>query len=215
MNQDQVKEYLRRSFTLKGRMFFPSLLEPKETQSGRMQYSVMFAWGFNENAQVVGELGKFIAGFKAGVFPTIPDQYFVNPVKKYGVYQRQDGKPVADFLKDSYWLNAGSGADFPPAVVDQYKQPVINPADIYSGRNCVINVSFYKIDKEKKGLGCNVKAVMLQEGGEAVTGGGPVDVDKVFGDFASDMNATDNIQSAQGQADQSPTQQQNNVNSFL
>ena len=188
MNIEQEKEYLRKSFTLKGRMFFPNLLEPKASQSGRMQYSVMFAWGFNDNENITKELGAFIGEFKNVTFPTIPDQFFVNPVKKYGSYQRQDGKPVADFLKDCYWLNASSGADFPPPVVDQYRQPVMTASDIYSGRNCVINVSFYKIDKEKKGLGCNVKAVMLMEGGESVTGGGAVNVDAVFGDFAKDMN---------------------------
>lgn len=171
-------------------MFYPNLLEPKASQSGRMQYSLLFAWGFDENPQVTQELGQFIGNFKNQLFPTIPDQFFVNPVKKYGAYQRQDGKPVAEFLKDCYWINASSGADFPPVLVDQARQPVMNPSDVYSGRNCVINLSFYKIDKEKKGLGTNVRAVMLQEGGDAVGGAGSVNVDDVFGAFSQDMNTT-------------------------
>lgn len=199
MNQEQVKQMLSKNFTLKGRMFYPNLLEPKANQAGRMQYSVMFAWGFNENTQVTQELGQFIANFKQQLFSTIPDQFFVNPVKKYGSYQRQDGKPVAEFLKDHYWINASSGADFPPVLVDQSRQPVMNPSDVYSGRNCVINLSFYKIDKEKKGLGTNVRAIMLQEGGEPVGGTGSVNVDDVFGQFTTDMN-TSGVAPQQGQA---------------
>jgi hypothetical protein len=189
MNQQTIKSYFQgKSFTLEGRLFYPKLFTPEaKKDGGRLQYNAMFAWNFNSNATALAQVVSFLTTAKQNFFPTVPDLYFVNPIKKYGVYQRQDGKPVPAFLKDCYWINAQSGADFPPIVVDQNRNPVIDPSIVYSGANAVLNFSFYAIDKEKKGMGVNLNAVMIRGGGEREGGVPTVDVNRVFGDFAADM----------------------------
>lgn len=182
----QDKEFLKQRFTFSGRIFFPNLTKPEPDRKGVPKYGTVVAWKFHENAQELQRLGAFIAEFKNRFFPTVPLQFFVNPLKKYGEYQRQDGRPLQEFFKDCYWLNASSGKDMPPVLVDKFKQPVMSEAEVYSGRNAVVSVSFYIIDKEKKGLGVNVNGVMLMDGGNK-EGGATFNVEEVFGSFAQDM----------------------------
>jgi len=218
---EQVKEFLRTNFTFEGRIFYPQLFEPKANRNGRMQYSVLFAWNFQQNQQKIQQLGAFLAEAKQMTFPTIPDAFFVNPLKKWGVYQRQDGKPNHQFLENCYWINMQSGEQFPPPVVDGNRNPVMDASQVYSGRNAAVNFNFYAIDGEKKGLGTNVNAVMLLEGGDQVSGGGAVDVNSVFGDFAADMNMGQQNVAPQGGQDQQqnavwpPQGAQNNGGGFI
>jgi hypothetical protein len=187
MNSEDVKQFWRKSFTLQGRIFYPNLLKPSVNKNGRATFNTMFAWQIDSNPQVMKELSDFLARAKGTFHPSVPMQFFVNPLKKYDTYVRQDGKPNAAFLKNCYWINAQSGAEIAPPVVDQYRQPVINEAEVYSGRNAVINLSFYNIDKEKKGIGVNVNAVMLMAGGDREGVAGSVNIDQIFGGFAQDM----------------------------
>lgn len=192
---EQEKQLWYQNFTLQGRIFYPNLLQPEASRNGagRVMYSTMFSWKFNSNDAETKRLGAFLGTVKSQYFPTIPDLYFLNPVKKWGSYQRQDGKPNPEFLKDSYWINLSSGVDFPPTIVDKHRNPVIEKAELYSGRNAVVSISFYKIDKEKKGAGANIKAVMLLDGGDKEGGSVSLNINEVFGAFAQDMG----VQTAQ------------------
>ena len=190
MTPDQAKELFRKSFTLQGRIFYANLLKPTTNKNGRSTFNTMFAWKIGSNDVVMKELNAFLQTVKTQLHPSVPMQFFINPLKRYDSYVRQDGKPNAAFLKDCYWINAQSGVEVPPPIVDQTRQPIIDEAEVYSGRNAVINISFYNIDKEKKGIGVNVNAVMLMPGGDREGGAGAVNLDQVFGGFASSM-ATD------------------------
>jgi hypothetical protein len=177
----------------------------------RETFNTMFSWDQTSNTQVMQALNAFLGKAKELFHPSVPMQAFVNPIKKYETYLRQDGKPNPEYLKGCYWLNAQSGKDFPPPVVDKTRQPIINEAEVYSGRNAVINVSFYNIDGAKggkRGLGCNVNAVMLLDGGEKVgsTGAG-VNIDKIFGGFAQDMGIAS--------TESAPAWPPQNLNSFV
>jgi hypothetical protein len=194
MTPEQQKEFFKQSFTLKGRIFHPNLLKAVAREEGKREtFNTMFAWEQTSNPETMQALNAFLMKAKELFHPSVPMQAFVNPIKKYETYMRQDGKPNPDYLKGCYWLNAQSGKDFPPPVVDAMRQPIINEAEVYSGRNAVINVAFYNIDGAKggkRGIGCNVNAVMLLEGGDKVASGGvSVNIDKIFGGFASDMGA--------------------------
>lgn len=186
---EQEKNFWYQKFTLQGRIFYPALTKPEPTRNGVPKYSVLFAWKMDDqrNAPATQAIGAFLGNVKQNYFPSIPMQFFQNPVKKWGEYVRQDGKPNHAFLEGCYWINLTSGVDFPPPVVDKFKQPVMNEAEIYSGRNAVVSLSFYRIDKEKKGAGANINAVMLLDGGDQVQGSGSVNIDEVFGGFAAQM----------------------------
>lgn len=186
---DQEKAFWYQRFTLEGRIFYPDLLEPKAGTNGKLKFGTLFAWKMGSNQQETARIGAFLAKVKQDYFPTIPEQFFVNPVKRFDTYLRQDGRPNHEFLRDCYWLNASSGADIPPMIVNSARQPVIDKAEVYSGRNAVINITFWKNSGDKKGAGVNVNAVMLMPGGNKEGGSVQINVNDIFGSFAKDMGA--------------------------
>jgi hypothetical protein len=193
MTPEQQKQFLKQTFTLKGRIFHPNLLVPvpkdKDKPDSPLKFNVMFAFTLEDNQATIKQLNEFLGKAKEIFHPSIPMQFFANPLKKYETYMRRDGKPNPEYLKGHYWVNASSGKDFPPQVVDAARQPVISAAEIYSGRNAVANIGFYSFTGQQNGLSTNINAVMLLEGGakEGGTGSSSVDVNKIFGSFAQDM----------------------------
>ena len=191
MDQAQKDYFYSKKFTLKGRMFYPKLVTPEANDRGQLKYNMLFAWDINDGSQnaISQSINEFLMTAKQKFAPTIPAEHFNIPVKKWGVYQRMDGKPVHGFLENSFWLNASSGEQFPPVVVDGQQQPVVNPAEIYSGRNVLFNFSFYMYSANgKNGIATNIGAVMLQEGGDKEAGSGAVNLNDAFGSFQNDMN---------------------------
>lgn len=186
---EKDKAFWYQKFTLEGRIFYPDLLEPKAGTNGKLKFSCMFAFKIGTNPAELAKVASFLQQAKGDYFPSIPMQFFVNPLKRFDTYQRMDGKPNHEFLRDHYWLNLSSGVDFPPPVVNKMRQPIMDKVEVYSGRNAVINLTFYKIDNDKKGVGTNVNAVMLLDGGEKEGGASVgVNINEVFGSFAQDMS---------------------------
>lgn len=215
MTPEQQKQFLRQTFTLKGRIFHPNLLVPvpkdKDKPDSPLKFNVMFAFKQEDNQEILKKLADFLGQAKSEFHPTIPMQFFSNPLKKFETYMRRDGKPNAEYLKGHYWVNASSGKDYPPQVVDANRQPLINPAEIYSGRNAVVNIGFYSFTGQQNGLSTNINAVMLLDGGEKIaSAGGSVNIDQIFGSFQADMGMN-NAQS-QDAAPAWPPQGNTNIN---
>ena len=210
----EERQFFNENFTLKGRIFFPKILAPEANQNGVLKYSAMFAWDIGSNPEETARFGQFLGAAKQKFFPTIPAQHFLNPIKKWGVYVKQDGSPNHSFLENCYWINATSGDKYPPVVVDGHRQPLLDGSLVYSGANAVVNVSCYKISGEKFGVGLNLGAIMLIGGGDKEGGVPKVDVNAVFGGFAADMgvqtptNTAPQNQNVFGQQQQAPIQQQ-------
>lgn len=197
MTNDQEKQFFRENrFLLKGRIFFPALLKPKPNKEGtKTNYNVQFAWKPEENAEVHAKLGAFLSQAYNTFYPGFPIQNWVNPVKRFDTYVRMDGKPNAEYLRGLCWVNAATGIEVPPYVCMQGPVPgsfiqLRSPdhdAEEYSGRNAVMEISFYRIQKNKHGLSTNVNTVLLLPGGEREGGFSAPDLNKLFGGFASDM----------------------------
>lgn len=189
MDQAQKDYFYSKSFTLKGRIFYPELFQPKPNDQGRLKYSVMFGWPLQDDQTAkVQEIGRFLQEAKQRFFAQVPDQFFVKPIKNFNTYVRQDGKPNHEFLRDSYWMNLSASEGFPPQVVDQGYSQVLDQAQVYSGRNALVNFNFYSYQVNgKAGISANVSAVMLLEGGERESGSGGINLNEAFGSFAADM----------------------------
>jgi hypothetical protein len=191
---DQIKEMLRKNFTVQARIMHPKLLTPEAKvingNQGLPKFSAMVVIPKQPMQPALQEMMNFINQAMQTLHPGINPQVLVQPIKDADTYIRQDGKPNPDYVQGCFWLNAASGEKFPPVVVDQMRQPVISEAEIWSGRNAAVNMNFYNISGAnggKRGLGVNLNAVMLLEGGEKVAGAPTVDVNAAFGAFQSDM----------------------------
>lgn len=187
------KEFFYQRFTLQGRLFHPAVLTPVPNKNNVLKFSALFAWAMNDprNAAELQKINNFLVQAKQMFHPQIPQQFFMNPIKKWGEYVRQDGKPMPEYLNGHYWMNLTSGVEFPPLVVDKWKNAVMDKAEVFSGRNVALSFSFFNIDGKKNGgkygIGANLVAIMLLDGGDKVAGSGAVDVNSVFGSFQADM----------------------------
>lgn len=87
---------------------------------------------------------------------------------------KQDGTPFGAECKSHWVFTARSNPDYPPEVVDQAGNPIINHSDVYSGCYALVNVEFYPYNfNGKKGIGCSLGPVKKMRDGEALGGSAP------------------------------------------
>lgn len=83
-----------------------------------------------------------------------------------------DGMPFGPECKGHWVFTASAKADYPPEVVDQMGNPIINQSEVYSGMYGRVNVTFYPyVFGGKKGIGCGLGPVQKLRDGEALSGG--------------------------------------------
>lgn len=87
---------------------------------------------------------------------------------------KQDGTPFGPVCKGHWVFTARANQNYPPEVVDQAGNPVINHSDVYSGCYALVNVEFYPYNFQgKKGVGCSLGPVKKMKDGEALGGQAP------------------------------------------
>lgn len=120
---------------------------------------------------------KGIANKWNGVCPPIvPD-----PVYDGDGVRPSDGMPFGAECKGHWVFTASAKADYPPEVVDQNGNPMINQSEMYSGVYAMVNVEFYPYAfGGKKGIGCGLGPVKKVRDGEALGGSAP-SAAQVFG----------------------------------
>lgn len=120
-------------------------------------------------------------------------QHFVNgesgwpgfrwPVARCEDYMTRKGeKPYNIPRFAGMWIGSSSAqSDRPPQVVDGNRQPLLDRSQIYGGVVAAVGVRLYTFENNGNvGISIGLNAVMKQADGEALGGGGPVDVDAVF-----------------------------------
>ena len=120
---------------------------------------------------------KGIANKWNGVCPPIvPD-----PVYDGDGTRPSDGMPFGAECKGHWVFTASAKADYPPEVVDQNGNPMINQSEMYSGVYAMVNVEFYPYAfGGKKGIGCGLGPVKKVRDGEPLGGSAP-SAAQVFG----------------------------------
>lgn len=123
-----------------------------------------------------------------------------------------DGMPFGAECKGHWVFTASAKVDYPPEVVDQQGNPIINQSEIYSGIYARVNVSFYPYTfAGKKGIGCGLGPVMKMRDGESLGGSAP-SAAQVFGapatpQYGAAQAATPQYGAAQPATPQAPMQQ--------
>jgi len=113
---------------------------------------------------------KGINGKWNGVCPPIVP----HPVYDGDGVRPSDGMPFGPECKGHWVFTASAKADYPPEVVDQNGNPMINQSEMYSGVYALVNVEFYPyMFGGKKGIGCGLGPVKKARDGEALGGSAP------------------------------------------
>lgn len=79
---------------------------------------------------------------------------------------KQDGTEFGPECKGCWVFAASSGAERPPAVVDQNVQPILKPTDLYSGCYGHVALSVYAYNNQSKGIGFGLNGVQKTKDGE-------------------------------------------------
>lgn len=113
-------------------------------------------------------------GVKPPIVPT--------PVYDGDGVRPSDGMPFGDECKGHWVFTASAKAEYPPEIVDERCQPIIDQSQIYSGIYARVNVTFYPYAfGGKKGIGCGLGPVQKLADGEPL-GGSRISASKAFGD---------------------------------
>lgn len=113
---------------------------------------------------------KGINGKWNGVCPPIVP----HPVHDGDGVRPSDGLPFGPECKGHWVFTASAKADYPPEVVDQNGNPMINQSEMYSGVYALVNVEFYPyMFGGKKGVGCGLGPVKKVRDGEPLGGSAP------------------------------------------
>ena len=113
---------------------------------------------------------KGVNGKWNGVCPPI----LPHPVHDGDGVRPSDGMPFGPECKGHWVFTASAKADYPPEVVDQNGNPMINQSEMYSGVYALVNVEFYPyLFGGKKGIGCGLGPVKKVRDGEALGGSAP------------------------------------------
>lgn len=102
-----------------------------------------------------------------------------------------DGEEFGEECKGCFVMTASSNVDYPPAVVDQRVQPIVDATEVYSGMYARVNVRFFPYNfNGRKGIGCALQAVQKVKDGEPLGASRP-----------NPNNIFDNIEDVTSQAD--------------
>ena len=113
---------------------------------------------------------KGIANKWNGVCPPIVPR----PVHDGDGVRPSDGMPFGPECKGHWVFTANADIDYPPEVVDQNGNPMINQSEMYSGVYALVNVEFFPyMFGGKKGIGCSLGPVKKVRDGEALGGSAP------------------------------------------
>lgn len=113
---------------------------------------------------------KGISGKWNGVCPPIVP----TPVHDGDGVRPSDGMPFGAECKGHWVFTANTSVDYPPEVVDQNRNPMINQSEMYSGVYAMVNVEFFPyMFGGKKGIGCSLGPVKKVRDGEPLGGSAP------------------------------------------
>lgn len=113
---------------------------------------------------------KGVSGKWNGVCPPIVQ----TPVHDGDGKRPSDGMPFGPECKGHWVFTANAEIDYPPEVVDQNGNPMINQSEMYSGVYALVNVEFFPyMFGGKKGIGCSLGPVKKVRDGEALGGSAP------------------------------------------
>ena len=122
-----------------------------------------------------------------------------------------DGMPFGEECKGHWVFTASAKADYPPQVVDQSVQPILNQTEVYSGMYANVCVNFYPYAfGGKKGIGVGLGPVQKVADGEPL-GGTSASASSVFSAISqpnTSVNPQQNyMQAQQGYAQANPQPQ--------
>ena len=149
------------------RVSFPSVFDAKAAPgSDKEKYSVVMLFKNNEDLTVLKDLAK----------RTIAEKWGGKTPKNLGTpFKDGNGKDYEGY-KDTIYLTASS--QFPPGVIDEQKQPIIDRKAFYAGCYAIASVNCYGWEyMGKSGVSFGLQNIMKMSDGDSLSGGATAEQD--------------------------------------
>lgn len=169
-----------------GILSFPQLFKAEQINGqGDPKFTASILLPEEQAKQVMATAQKLAAeAFKNGE-PQLPNFHWpIMPAQQKKAYQ--DDPRFAGM----YVMNTSARAEYPPQVVDQNRQPVLDYTTIYAGCHVAVSIRLYSWTHKMGTLGISagLLAVMKTGDGEPLGGGG-VDVNAAFANVQTEVPA--------------------------
>ncbi len=150
------------------RLSYAHLFEPQSIQGSKPKYSVSLIIPKSDR-ETIGKIERAIdAAIEAGIGKfggKRPNKAALKLPLRDGDTERDD-----EAYAGCFFMNANS--TLPPEVVDQDLNPVLSPAEVYSGCYARVSLSFYAFNTNgNRGIACGLGNVQKLRDGEPLGGG--------------------------------------------
>lgn len=150
------------------RLSYAHLFEPQSIQGSKPKYSVSLIIPKSDR-ETIGKIEQAIAAaIEAGIAKfggKRPNKAALKLPLRDGDVERDD-----EAYKGCFFVNANS--TLPPEVVDQDLNPVLSPAEVYSGCYARVSLNFYAFNTNgNRGIACRLGNVQKLRDGEPLGGG--------------------------------------------
>lgn len=150
------------------RLSYAHLFEPQSIQGSKPKYSVSLIIPKSDR-ETIGKIERAIdAAIEAGIGKfggKRPNKAALKLPLRDGDTERDD-----EAYAGCFFVNANS--TLPPEVVDQDLNPVLSPAEVYSGCYARVSLSFYAFNTNgNRGIACGLGNVQKLRDGEPLGGG--------------------------------------------
>ena len=150
------------------RLSYAHLFEPQAIQGSKPKYSVSLIIPKSDR-ETIGKIERAIdAAIEAGIGKfggKRPNKAALKLPLRDGDTERDD-----EAYAGCFFVNANS--TLPPEVVDQDLNPVLSPAEVYSGCYARVSLSFYAFNTNgNRGIACGLGNVQKLRDGEPLGGG--------------------------------------------
>lgn len=156
---------------------FPHLFQPQQVMNqGEAKYSAALLLPEAAAQLIMGKAQEIANQAFTNGEPQLGNfRWPVNPAKQNKNYVNNPR------LSNLYVLNAKAHADYPPQIVDENRQTVMDRGKIYAGCVVAAGINLYTYNNMGNiGIGVGLSAIMKTADGEAL-GGGAVDPNSLFG----------------------------------
>lgn len=162
------------------RLSYVNLFKPRAAQPGQEEkYSVTILLPKSDTATKARIDAAIEAAKQKGLsdkWNGVAPQILLTPIHD-GDGIKENGDPYGPECKGHWVFTASSKVDFPPEVVDQYLNRIINQSEVYSGCYARVNVNFFPYGGGntgfKKGVGVGLGPVQKIADGEPLGSSAP------------------------------------------
>ena len=152
--------------TSRVRLSYVSIFEPKATPQGVEKYSVTCLLPKSDTAGYKILQDAIQAEFNAEKDGKLKGVSQPKTPIHDGDGVKGDGTEYGPECKGHWVFTASASSNYPPTVVDQNVQPVLNPTDVYSGCYGHVALSVYAYNNQSRGIGFGLNGVQKAADGE-------------------------------------------------